>query len=114
MQKAILTFTDLPAGTAGTCDVTLSFDPPVMGSSKTTPAISLALDAFVRLQKAEHQRSVDLVQLQELIRPVVHLADRYIANLNKGDREYPEAIADLRALNDALAKLPKPTSDEEE
>lgn len=40
MQKAILTFTDLPAGT---CDVTLSFDPPVMGSSKTTPAISLAL-----------------------------------------------------------------------
>lgn len=48
MQKAILTFTDLPAGT---CDVTLSFDPPVMGSSKTTPAISLALDAFVRLQQ---------------------------------------------------------------
>ncbi|CAD5107206.1 hypothetical protein [Zestomonas carbonaria] len=111
MQKAILTFKDKAGGNV---DVNLSFDPPVKGSSTMTPAISLGFQALDVLKKAEHQRSVDLDQLQELIRPVAHLANRYVANLHKGDREYTDAIADLSALNDALTKLPKPASDEEE
>lgn len=111
MQKAILTFTD---NTRGAVDVGLSFEPPVKGSATHTPATSLACRALDYLVKSERQRLVDLEQLQQLILPVVRLADRYVANLHKGDSEYTQAITDLRALNDALAELPKPVSDEEE
>lgn len=111
MQKAILTFTDKAGGSV---DVNLTFEPGVKGDAPVTPAIGLGFKALETLKKNEQQNSVDLELLRELIRPVIHLANRHVANLHKGDREHTQAIADLRALNDALAELPKPTSDEEE
>ena len=109
MQKAILTFTDKAGGSV---DVNLTFEPGVKGNAPITPAIGLGFKALEALKKTEQQNSVDLERLQALIRPVVHLANRHVANLHKGDREYTQAIADLRALNDALAELTKPASDE--
>lgn len=111
MQKAILTFTDKAGGKV---DVNLTFEPGVKGDAPITPAISLGFKALESLKKNEQQDSVDLEHLQGLIRPVIHLANRHVANLHKGDREHTQAIADLRALNDALTELRKPASDEEE
>lgn len=111
MQKAILTFTDKAGGKV---DVNLTFEPGVKGDAPITPAISLGFKALESLKKNEQQDSVDLEHLQGLIRPVIHLANRHVANLHKGDREHTQAIADLRALNDALAELRKAASDEEE
>lgn len=111
MQKAILTFTDKAGGSV---DVNLTFEPGVKGNAPITPAIGLGFKALEALKKNEQQNSVDLEHLQDVLRPVIHLANRHVANLHKGDREHTQAITDLRALNDVLAQLPKPTSDEEE
>jgi len=111
MQKAILTFTDKAGGSV---DVNLTFEPGVKGDAPITPAIGLGFKALEALKKNEQQSSVDLERLRDLIRPVVHLANRHVANLHRAGREQAQAIADLRALNDALAALPKPASDEEE
>lgn len=43
------------------------------------------------------------LDIRELVRPVVRLADRHIAQLHKSDPEYRDALAALRALNEKLS-----------
>jgi len=42
------------------------------------------------------------LDIRELVRPVVRLADRHAAQLHKSDPEYRDAVAAIRALNEKL------------